>query len=75
MLRLNGDCHSPIAAFATIDSGGQMTLHAAVGARDGAPPVIIAQRTGPAARAASLADAVFEDLSGQGVQAILAGGR
>jgi hydroxymethylbilane synthase len=75
VLRLNGDCHSPIAAFATIDAGGQMTLHAAVGARDGAPPVIIAQRTGPAASAASLADAVFEDLSGQGVQAILAGGR
>ena len=75
VLRLNGDCHSPIAAFATIDAAGQMALRAAVGARDGEPPVLKASIGGPAKSAESLADRVFEDLSRQGVQAILGGGR
>ena len=35
---LNGDCHSPIAALATLENG-EFTLHAAVGQRDGQLPV------------------------------------
>ncbi len=38
VLELNGDCHSPIGALATIESG-LMTLHGALGASDGNPPV------------------------------------
>lgn len=38
---LNGDCHSPIAALASVN-GGSITLHAAVGARGGNLPVITA---------------------------------
>ncbi len=36
---LHGDCHSPIGAYAAVTKTGPMLL-AAVGARDGAPPVI-----------------------------------
>lgn len=36
---LEGDCHSPIAALATV-SGEAIRLVAAVGARDGMPPVV-----------------------------------
>lgn len=35
---LNGDCHSPIAAYASPESN-TITLHVAVGQRDGDPPV------------------------------------
>ena len=35
---LNGDCKSPIAAFATLENG-QITLRAALGSTDGTPPV------------------------------------
>lgn len=40
---LDGDCHSPIAAFATVVGGavgGRIRLEAAVGARDGGTPVV-----------------------------------
>jgi hydroxymethylbilane synthase len=43
---LHGDCHSPIAAFAQIE-GQSLYLQAAVGARDGQPPVIYAQSKKP----------------------------
>ena len=36
---LKGDCHSPIGAYATVTKTGPLIL-AAVGARDGSPPVI-----------------------------------
>jgi hydroxymethylbilane synthase len=39
---LDGDCHSPIAAYARF-ADGRLHLRAAVGARDGTPPVIIAE--------------------------------
>jgi hydroxymethylbilane synthase len=71
---LEGDCHSPIAALATI-AGEQMTLRAAVGGRDGTPPVLTAEASGPAIHAQSLVRSVFEDLSRQGVQGLLAVGR
>ena len=38
VLELNGDCHSPIGALATIEKG-LMTLHGALGGSDGNPPV------------------------------------
>jgi hydroxymethylbilane synthase len=41
---LNGDCHSPIAALAE-NHNGQLKIRAAVGARDGEPPVIVAVGT------------------------------
>lgn len=37
--QLNGDCHSPIGALATLDRG-QVTLRGALGATDGNPPVV-----------------------------------
>lgn len=36
---LNGDCHSPIAVLGTVE-GDRLSLRAAVGARDGHPPVL-----------------------------------
>ena len=38
VLELNGDCHSPIGALATIENG-LMTLHGTLGGSDGNPPV------------------------------------
>ena len=38
VMELNGDCHSPIGALATIEKG-LMTLHGALGGNDGNPPV------------------------------------
>jgi len=44
---LNGDCHSPIAALATIEYSS-ITLSIAVGARDGRPPVLRASASAEA---------------------------
>jgi hydroxymethylbilane synthase len=71
---LEGDCHSPIAALATI-ACEELALRAAVGGRDGAPPVLSAEASGPAAQASVLVQTVFEELTRQGVQALLAGVR
>lgn len=46
VLRLHGDCHSPIAALATTDRK-MFSLRAAVGQRDGSPPVHFAHVAGP----------------------------
>jgi hydroxymethylbilane synthase len=70
--KLNGDCHSPIGALATID-GQKMTLKAAVGARHGRPPVIFAQASGLASDGAALAARVYEALAGQDVETLLRG--
>jgi hydroxymethylbilane synthase len=52
---LNGDCHSPIAALATIDGESRgMLLRAAVAGRDGEPPVLRASAQGPAREADAL---------------------
>jgi hydroxymethylbilane synthase len=58
---LNGDCHSPIAALAQIKNG-QLHLRAAVGQRDGAPPVVRASASVALDRAADAATAVVEQL-------------
>ena len=64
---LNGDCHSPIAALATVDAAdGQMSLLAAVGARDGRPPVVRAEASGPAADAPALVSQVVKLLLSRG---------
>jgi len=69
---LNGDCLSPIAAIATI-SGGQMTLHAAVGGRGGKPPVLRAAGQSDASNPEAAAREAFALLARQGVVALLHG--
>jgi hydroxymethylbilane synthase len=72
VLRLNGDCHSPIAAAATL-AGATLTLRAAVGARGGEPPVVRAQASGDPSRP-DVVEAVFQSLCAQGALRLLAGG-
>jgi hydroxymethylbilane synthase len=69
---LGGDCHSPIAALATVEKS-KLTLAAAVGARDGNPPVLHATASSKLASPQEAVKAVFENLSRQGVKRILAG--
>jgi hydroxymethylbilane synthase len=59
---LNGDCHSPIAALATIDNQ-TLGLRAVIGHRDGNPPIIAAQ--------GSAISTVIAQLRAQGASAIL----
>ena len=71
---LNGDCHSPIAALATVDAPeGQMWLRAAVGARDGQPPVVRAEARGPAGDTPALVAHVVNLLLSRGAQPGAAG--
>ena len=56
---LNGDCHSPIAALATRDAGGEILLRVAVGERGGDPPVDRAEARGPSDAAATVVDQVI----------------
>jgi hydroxymethylbilane synthase len=69
---LDGDCHSPIAALATIE-GDRLTLRTAVGARDGNPPVIQAQHTASAQDAAEVLRHVVQSLRDQGADRALHG--
>ena len=69
---LDGDCHSPIAALATVQKS-KLTLAAAVGARDGNPPVIRATASAKLASPQEAVKAVFADLTRQGVKKLLAG--
>ena len=69
---LNGDCHSPIAALATINPHtNAVRLQAAVAAKDGHPPVIRADLTLPHQQAAALPEKVVEALNQQGANKIL----
>jgi len=68
---LRGDCHSPIAALATIDAGDRLTLRAAVGASRGRPPVVTASGSGPSTQLESIVDAVLSDLAHQGAMELL----
>lgn len=72
VLALNGDCHSPIAALATLE-GSQIHLRAAVGARGGELPVIRAEAVASAADANNALDAVMQSLEKQNVRQLLAG--
>ena len=61
VLALNGDCHSPIAAYATLE-GDQMTLTGALGQPDGRPPVKRGSVTGPAGTLKQLAESLAAQL-------------
>lgn len=67
---LNGDCHSPIGALATI-LNNVATLESAIGHRDGHPPLLRATATVPVDRLPHLAKLVFDQLAVQGVREIL----
>lgn len=67
---LHGDCHSPIAAWATID-GQMLHLRAVVGYRDGNPPVISAHSQAAVAQNGKAVTAVIEQLQAQNVAALL----
>lgn len=72
VLALNGDCHSPIAALATID-GDTAHLRARVGGRSGTAQVINAAVSGPVDNAHALVTEVEMLLKQQGAERLLAG--
>jgi hydroxymethylbilane synthase len=69
---LHGDCHSPIAALATIEAG-MLHLRASVGARDGKPPVVDAYGRAAIGDVESAVAKVFQSLIQQNAPALLAG--
>jgi hydroxymethylbilane synthase len=69
---LQGDCHSPIAALAQV-KGMRLHLSAAVGARNGVPPVIRAAGDASLKSPQDAITAVFDALTAQGVEKLLAG--
>ncbi len=68
---LNGDCQSPIAALAEI-SENDFSLRVAVGARNGAPPVLHAQSVAKFGNEPERVAAVIQELDRQGVRKFLA---
>ena len=70
VLKLNGDCHSPIGAWATIDNTSAR-LTACVARRGGELPVIRATATDQRDRLPALVDAVFVALEHQGALKLL----
>jgi hydroxymethylbilane synthase len=72
VLALNGDCHSPIAALATID-GDTAHLRARVGGRDGAPRLVSAVASAPVDAASNLVTEVEMALKQQGAERLLGG--
>jgi hydroxymethylbilane synthase len=71
--RLDGDCFSPIAAFAHID-GHHVELRAAVGGRAGRGPVVRAAAEAESDHAEAAVDEVMAQLEAQGARQLLAGG-
>jgi len=69
---LEGDCHSPIAALASIDAA-TLTLRAAVGKCGGDPPVLRAQSTGAVEERDTLLKSVVDSLITQGARKMLQG--
>lgn len=67
---LEGDCHSPIAAWANLD-GDSIELRAVVGKRNGEPPIISARASSPANEPRKAHDEVMRSLEAQGVAAML----
>ena len=65
--RLNGDCHSPIAAYATLE-GSDVELRVAVARRDGKPPVIRAEASAGMCEAEKAAAEVVAKLEKMGVR-------
>lgn len=69
---LHGDCHSPIAALASID-GQTLGLRVVVGRRDGNPPVISARSQAPISKSRRAVATVVEQLVAQDAPAMLKG--
>jgi hydroxymethylbilane synthase len=69
---LEGDCHSPIAALATIEAA-QITLRVAVGKRGGEPPAIRAETTGQVEHGDVVLKSVVQSLAVQGARRMLTG--
>jgi len=67
---LDGDCHSPIAAYAHA-IGGLITLRAVVGGQGNHPPVIKATATASIAHAASLPQLILDELFAKGAKTLL----
>lgn len=71
---LEGDCHSPIAALAEpIGDGKGVRFNAAVGARDGNPPVLRAARSVQLPQLSAAAGELFDELASAGARQLLAG--
>lgn len=68
--KLGGDCHSPIAALATVKED-HLYLRAVVGTREGGLPVIRAEVTGHRGNVDGLTNDCWERLAKQGVQQML----
>jgi hydroxymethylbilane synthase len=69
---LQGDCHSPIAAWAR-EADGELLLEAAVGGRDGRPPVVRACASGQLDNMQMLVDDVVDQLQERGALKLLSG--
>lgn len=67
---LGGDCHSPIAALATIDKG-EVHLRVVVGTRGGKPPVVRVSATSPLAHANNALRDVLQALDKQHARKLL----
>src|SRR6266511_2427310 len=67
---LRGHCHSPIAGHAVLGADGHLTLRGAVYSPDGAT-ALEASRSGPAAEATAIGQAVADDLLGQGARGLI----
>jgi hydroxymethylbilane synthase len=70
ILKLRGDCHSPIASLATVE-GDRIRLRTAVGRRDGEPPVIRAMAVGDVKDPDKVLTAVTASLERQGAHELL----
>ncbi|HEY2584305.1 MAG TPA: hydroxymethylbilane synthase [Tepidisphaeraceae bacterium] len=70
---LAGDCHSPIAALAEPDGAEGVRFNAAVGAREGNPPVLRAGRSVKLAQLPAAAGELFSELAALGAPQLLAG--
>jgi hydroxymethylbilane synthase len=67
---LEGDCHSPIAALATLEKGG-LVLSALVGARDGGATIVQARADGMVQDAERIVGKCFGSLREQGAIKLL----
>ena len=68
---LNGDCHSPIAALASID-GDLLHLRCMVGRRNGNPPILLEQQSGSKREPQSVVEKMVSALHSKGAMAMLA---
>lgn len=72
VLALNGDCHSPIAALATVNQS-QLQLQVAVGSRGGTPPIVRAQAISSIDKPLMAVDKAMSQLQAHDVHKMLHG--